>query len=81
MNPGDIYTYYSESSKVNFTVTLLSSDTEPGWETDEKLWRCAQFQTYGDLLFGAQIVIYTEFELQEMTKTGTIISCIRRNKK
>lgn len=66
MKPGDIYTYYHEGCKVDFTVVLLSSDKVPGWETNEELWRCAQFQTHDNMLFGAQIVVHTESELQKM---------------
>jgi hypothetical protein len=73
MKPGDIRTYYHEGHKVNYAIVLLSSDIEPGWETDEEVWRCAQFQMGSPAqLLGAQIVIYTKSELQKMIEHGSL---------
>ena len=73
MKPGDCYTYHHKGHRVNYLIVLLSSDKIPGWETNEELWRCAQFQIGERVgLFGAQIVIHTESELQEMDRTRSI---------
>jgi hypothetical protein len=73
MKPGNIYKYYHKGHKVYYLIVLLSSDKEPGWEIDEEVWRCAQFQIGNPLtLLGAQIVIHTESELREMIKNGSL---------
>lgn len=66
---GDIFIReYPEG--VKFLILLLSSDKEPGWKTDEDIWRCVQFQICGDGLLGAQIVLYNISELNEFYPAG-----------
>ena len=76
MNPGNIYKYTRQNS--SFLVLLLSSDKEPGFEWDEEFWRCAEFQIYGrEGLLGAQIVLYTKPEIEQMQKIGELSFILR----
>lgn len=81
MNPGD--TFIIENKKgadVPFLIVLLSSDREPGIEyMQDSIYRCAQFQISKSdgTLFGAQIVLYTIPELEEMKKWDNIVDLRR----
>ncbi len=74
MKPGNKFVRVNKGSRVTELVILLSSDREPGIEWTEDFCRCAQFQisSDGNSLFGAQIVLYTKGELEEMLQAGSL---------
>lgn len=55
-------------------VLLLSSDKYLEWEGSGPVWRCAQFQASSSdfVLFGAQIVLYAEKELDTFAPAGKL---------
>ena len=74
MKPGDKFVRLNKGSRVTELVILLSSDKEPGIEWTEDFCRCAQFQVKSDGsgVLGAQIVLYTKSELEEMLQAGSL---------
>ena len=60
--------------ELSHLVITLSSDKEPGFDSETPVWRCASFcalRRHGGYM-GAQIVLYTETELGEMTYSGDL---------
>lgn len=71
MKVGQLFT--REIGKCEHRILTLSSDIEPGIEWECDVYRCAQFQVGSNgQFFGAQIVLYTEAELNSMLYSGTL---------
>jgi hypothetical protein len=77
MNPGNIY--IQSRLDCPMLVVLLSSDREPGIEWTEDFWRCVEFQISSAMpkLLGAQIVLYTKAELEQMERAGNLYEMSR----
>ena len=71
-NPGDMFVRICPT-EVEMLIICLSSDKTYGWQGQDYVWRCSEFQKCKDGgLFGAQIVLYTEDELESFGKIDSI---------
>ncbi len=72
MNPGDEIESIDYEG-IHQRIVILSSDKEPGWEASEPIWRCASFKRLraNGRCLGAQIVLYTESELKQLSNRAT----------
>lgn len=59
-------------------VVLLSVGREAGFEVAKAYWRCAHFQVSSSGLFGAQIVLFTEPELDSFERIGNISDILEK---
>ncbi len=71
-HPGDMFVRI-QPADIEMLIICLSSDKTHGWEGQEYVWRCCEFQKCEDIgLLGAQIVLYTEEELEGFGIIGKV---------